>query len=63
LSSILSIRESIKAQRRMEWLTILAVSIAVVSLVVALSSPSKLIHKLNDLWPLGASLLSRDTGR
>lgn len=63
LSSILSIRESIKAQRRMEWLTILAVSIAVVSLVVALSSPSKLIHKLNDLWPLGASSLSRDTGR
>ncbi len=37
LSSILSVRESIKAQRRMEWLTIVALAVAIGSLIVALN--------------------------
>lgn len=38
ISSILSIRESIKTQRRMEWLTIIAVVVAVASLLAAFQS-------------------------
>lgn len=37
LSSILSVRESIKAQRRMEWLTFVALVVATGSLIVALN--------------------------
>lgn len=37
LASILSVRESIKAQRRMEWLTVIALVVATGSLIVALS--------------------------
>ena len=40
LSSILSVRESIKAQRRMEWLTVVALVVATGSLIVALN-PTK----------------------
>jgi hypothetical protein len=44
LASILSVRESIKAQRRMEWLTVIALVVATGSLIVALSPT-------ND-WPI-----------
>lgn len=37
LASILSVRESIKAQRRMEWLTVIALVVATGSLIVALN--------------------------
>jgi hypothetical protein len=36
LSTIMSVRESIRAQRRMEWLTLLALLIALASLAIAL---------------------------
>lgn len=38
LASILSVRESVRAQRRMEWLTVAALVVATGSLVVALPS-------------------------
>jgi hypothetical protein len=38
LASILSVRESVRAQRRMEWLTVAALFVATVSLVVAIPS-------------------------
>ncbi|WP_157981372.1 hypothetical protein [Cognatilysobacter tabacisoli] len=41
LSAILSVQESIKAQRRMEWLTVTAVTVAIASLWVALPSKVK----------------------
>ena len=40
LSSILSVRESIKAQQRMEWLTVIALVVATSSLILALN-PTK----------------------
>ena len=35
LSNILSVRESVTAQRRMEWLTVAALIVAFMSLIVA----------------------------
>lgn len=57
LSTVLSVRESVRAQKRMEWLTIVAVAIATASLLVALP-PSKdwsdasktLLHGLQDYF-------------
>lgn len=44
ISSVLSVRESIKAQRRMEWLTAIAVIVAVVTLFFGLPNIGKLIQ-------------------
>jgi len=57
LSTVISVRESVRAQKRMEWLTIIAVAIATASLLVALpptkdwSDASKtLLHGLQDYF-------------
>jgi hypothetical protein len=47
VSSILSTRENIKVQHRMELLTVVAVVVAVLSLLVALVGPHKLAEWLN----------------
>lgn len=46
ISSVLSVRESVKAQRRMEWLTVIAVVVAIVALIVGLPNIGKLVQKL-----------------
>lgn len=53
LASILSVRESIRAQRRMEWLTIAALLVATGSLVIALPALKDwLIGHAEHLWSL-----------
>ena len=47
ISSVLSVRESVKAQRRMEWLTVVAVIVAIATLVVALPNLGKLVDRLD----------------
>ncbi|MEA3591891.1 hypothetical protein OIN95_14510, partial [Staphylococcus aureus] len=46
VSAVLSVRESIKAQRRMEWLTVLALVVAFASLMVAFLPRDKLVGDL-----------------
>src|SRR5690606_36321445 len=55
LSTVLSVRESVQAQKRMEWLTVIAVVIATASLLVALpptkdwlDTPNTFLHKIQD---------------
>lgn len=50
LSSILSISESVKAQRRMELLTVLALIVAIASLAVALPHIEWLAKLLDPIW-------------
>ncbi|MBA0327347.1 hypothetical protein D7U76_03955 [Stenotrophomonas maltophilia] len=47
VSAVLSVRESIKAQRRMEWLTVLALVVAFASLMVAFLPRDKLAGDLD----------------
>ncbi|MEE9877482.1 MAG: hypothetical protein PBU97_13395 [Stenotrophomonas maltophilia] len=47
VSAVLSVRESIKAQRRMEWLTVLALIVAFASLMVAFLPRDKLAQDLD----------------
>jgi hypothetical protein len=49
VSAVLSVRESIKAQRRMEWLTVLALVVAFASLMVAFLPRDKLARDLDAL--------------
>lgn len=49
LSTILSVQESIKAQRRMEWLTIAVLIVAFASLIVAVTPGERLVDRLNSL--------------
>jgi len=49
VSAVLSVRESIKAQRRMEWLTVLALVVAFASLMVAFLPRDKLAKDLDAL--------------
>lgn len=48
LSTVLSIRESIRTQRRMEWLTVVALVVATLSLIVAMPDPW--IAWLKSVW-------------
>lgn len=50
LSSILSIGENVKVQRRMELLTVLALLVAMLSLLVALAGPHTVAKWLNSIW-------------
>jgi len=50
LSAILSVQESIKAQRRMEWLTIAALVVAFASLIAAVIPGKRLLNGLNAAW-------------
>ncbi|GAB2556462.1 hypothetical protein [Rhodanobacter koreensis] len=50
LSSILSIHESIKVQRRMESLTVVALVVAVFSLLAALAGPHTVTEWLKSIW-------------
>lgn len=54
ISSVLSVRESIKVQRRMEWLTIIAVIVAIATLAITLPSLKGLVSKLGTLWSISA---------
>ncbi|WP_146027568.1 hypothetical protein [Stenotrophomonas bentonitica] len=58
LTSILSVRESIKAQRRMEVLTVSALVVAVGSLVVALPKWDSIAKTLQDAWQALMALAS-----
>lgn len=50
LSSILSIHESIKVQRRMQFLTIMALFVAVLSLLVVLAGQHTVAEWLKSIW-------------
>lgn len=50
LSTILSVQESIKVQRRMEWLTIAALVVACASLIAAVTPGERLVDGLNSMW-------------
>jgi len=55
LSTVLSVRESVQAQRRMEWLTVMAVVIATASLLVTL-------HPAGDWLETSSTFLHRVQG-
>jgi hypothetical protein len=57
LSTILSIRESIKAQRRMELLTVLVLLVAFASLVIAMPRLSEAANKIESLWHSGVAIM------
>lgn len=47
-STVLSIRESIRTQRRMEWLTVVALLVATLSLLAAVPDPW--VERLKNVW-------------
>jgi len=49
ISEVVTARESVKAQRRMEWLTLVAITIAVLSLWIALPPVKEWRGKLNNM--------------
>ena len=59
VSAVLSVRESIKAQRRMEWLTVLALVVAFASLMVAFLPRDKLARDLDAFWKSGVTAFWR----
>lgn len=63
VSAILSVRESIKAQRRMEWLTVLALVVAFASLMVALLPRDKLAQDLDAFWQVGVTAFWQVAGK
>lgn len=62
VSAVLSVRESIKAQRRMEWLTVLALAVAFASLMAALLPRDKLARDLDTFWQAGVMTLRKLAG-
>ncbi|WOS41531.1 hypothetical protein [Xanthomonas rydalmerensis] len=63
VSAVLSVHESIKAQRRMEWLTVLALVVAFASLMVALLPRDKLAQDLDAFWQAGVTAFWQVAGK
>lgn len=63
VSAILSVRESIKVQRRMEWLTVLALFVAFASLMVALLPRNKLSQDPDAFWQAGVTAFRKVAGK
>ena len=59
LSTVLSVRESIRAQHRMEWLTVLALVVALASLVIALPALDETKKQIGDFWRSAISAMHK----